>query len=122
MKKLLLLLPLLLAPTPVMAQQVNYTQICTEYREVYIPGGYDYYGYYYPGKVTSERYVVPCNGNVVNYVEPQQSNDRGYVILLLVLRLVMVQLHFRVKLDTTTILTILATVTLVVTTYSIWKQ
>ena len=73
MKKLLLLLPLLLAPTPVSAQQVNYTQICTQYREVYIPGGYDYYGYFYPGKVSSERYVVPCNGNVVNYVQPQQQ-------------------------------------------------
>ena len=73
MKKLLLLLPLLLAPTPVSAQQVNYTQICTEYREVYTPGGYDYYGYFYPGKVSSERYVVPCNGNVVNYVQPQQQ-------------------------------------------------
>lgn len=73
MKKLLLLLPLLLAPTPVSAQQVNYTQICTQYREVYTPGGYDYYGYFYPGKVSSERYVVPCNGNVVNYVQPQQQ-------------------------------------------------
>jgi hypothetical protein len=61
MKKLLLLLPLLLAPTPVMAQRVNYTQICTQYREVYTPGGYDYYGYYYPGKVTSEAYTVLCN-------------------------------------------------------------
>ena len=73
MKKLLLLLPLLLASTPVIAQQVNYTQICTQYREVYIPGGYDYYGYFYPGKVSSERYVVPCNGNVVNYVQPQRQ-------------------------------------------------
>ena len=73
MKKLLLLLPLLLASTPVIAQQVNYTQICTQYREVYTPGGYDYYGYFYPGKVSSERYVVPCNGNVVNYVQPQQQ-------------------------------------------------
>jgi hypothetical protein len=55
MKKLLLLLPLLLAPTPVMAQQVNlHSNVCTQYREVYTPGGYDYYGYYYPGKVTSE--------------------------------------------------------------------
>jgi len=73
MKKLLLLLPLLFTSTPVIAQQVNYTQICTQYREVYIPGGYDYYGYFYPGKVSSERYVVPCNGNVVNYVQPQQQ-------------------------------------------------
>lgn len=72
MKKLLLLLPLLLAPTPVMAQQVNYTQICTEYREVYTPGGYDYYGYYYPGKVTSERYVVPCKDTRYSYAEPRQ--------------------------------------------------
>jgi hypothetical protein len=72
MKKLLLLLPLLLAPTPVMAQRLNYTNVCTQYREVYTPGGYDYYGYYYPGKVTSEAYTVPCNNIRHSYAEPRQ--------------------------------------------------
>ena len=71
--KHLILLSLLFLPAPVVAQRVNYTNVCTQYREVYTPGGHDYYGYYYPGKVTSEAYNVPCNDSVVNYVQPQQQ-------------------------------------------------
>jgi hypothetical protein len=83
MKKLLLLLPLLLAPTPVMAQQVNYTNVCTQYREVYTPGGYDYYGYYYPGKVTSEAYTVPCNNTRIVMLNLVKFNHKNVDVLLL---------------------------------------
>jgi hypothetical protein len=61
MKKLLLLLPLVFLPTPVMAQQVNQFGVCTQYQEVYVPGGYDQYGNYYPGGVQTQSYNVPCN-------------------------------------------------------------
>ncbi len=61
MKKLLLLSTLLFAPMPVMAQQVNQFGVCTQYQEVYVPGGYDEYGNYYPGGVQTQSYNVPCN-------------------------------------------------------------
>ena len=61
MKKLLLLLPLAFLPTPVMAQQVNQFGVCTQYQEVYVRGGYDQYGNYYPGGVQTQSYNVPCN-------------------------------------------------------------
>ncbi len=61
MKKLLLLSTLLFAPMPVMAQQVNQFGVCTQYQEVYVPGGYDQYGNYYPGGVQTQSYNVPCN-------------------------------------------------------------
>ena len=61
MKKLLLLLPLVFLPAPVMAQQVNQFGVCTQYQEVYVPGGYDQYGNYYPGGVQTQSYNVPCN-------------------------------------------------------------
>jgi len=61
MKKLLLLLPLVFLPTPVMAQQVNQYGVCTQYQEVYVPGGYDQYRNYYPGGVQTQSYNVPCN-------------------------------------------------------------
>jgi hypothetical protein len=73
MKNLMLLLPLLLAPTPVMSQQINYTNVCTQYREVYTPGGHDYYGYYYVGKVTTERHTVPCNQITHSDAEPTRN-------------------------------------------------
>jgi hypothetical protein len=41
MKQLLLLLPLIFLPAPVMAQQINQFGVCTQYREVYVPGGYE---------------------------------------------------------------------------------
>ena len=43
MKQLLLLLPLTLFSVPVQAQQVNQFGVCTQYQEVYQPGGYDQY-------------------------------------------------------------------------------
>jgi hypothetical protein len=61
MKKLLLLLPLVFLPAPVMAQQVNQFGVCTQYQEVYVRGGYDQYGNYYPGGVQTQSYNVPCN-------------------------------------------------------------
>ena len=61
MKKLLLLLPLLFLPVPVQAQQVNNYGVCTQYQEVYVPGGYDQYGNYYQGGVQTQSYNVPCN-------------------------------------------------------------
>ena len=61
MKKLLLLLPLAFLPTPVMAQQVSQFGVCTQYQEVYVRGGYDQYGNYYPGGVQTQSYNVPCN-------------------------------------------------------------
>jgi len=61
MKKLILLLPLAFLPMPVMAQQVNQFGVCTQYQEVYVPGGYDEYGNYYQGGVQTQSYNVPCN-------------------------------------------------------------
>jgi hypothetical protein len=61
MKKLLIILPLLFLPTPVVAQQVNQFGVCTQYQEVYTPGGYDQYGNYSPGGVSTQSYNVPCN-------------------------------------------------------------
>jgi len=67
-KKLILIFSLLLLPTPVMSQQVNTFGVCTQYREVYIPGGYDSYGNYYPGNVETQVYNVPCrNHNRYSY-------------------------------------------------------
>jgi hypothetical protein len=61
MKHFLLLLPLTLASVPVQAQQVSNFGVCTQYQEVYVPGGYDQYGNYYPGGVQTQSYNVPCN-------------------------------------------------------------
>ena len=61
MKQLLLLLPLTLFSVPVQAQQVNQFGVCTQYQEVYQPGGYDGYGNYYPGGVSVQSFNVPCN-------------------------------------------------------------
>jgi hypothetical protein len=61
MKHFLLLLPLTLTSVPVQAQQVNNFGVCTQYQEVYVPGGYDQYGNYYPGGVQTQSYNVPCN-------------------------------------------------------------
>jgi hypothetical protein len=70
-----ILLSLLFLPTPVVAQQVNQFGVCTQYQEVYTPGGYDQYGNYFPGGVSTQSYNVPCNGSVVNsqpYYRPRQ--------------------------------------------------
>ena len=76
MKKLLLLLPLLFLPAPVVAQQVNTYGVCKQYQEIYTPGYNDQYGNYVSGRVSTQSYIVPCNGNVVNYVQPQQRQQR----------------------------------------------
>lgn len=60
MKHLLLLLSLTLFTAPAQAQQVNVYGVCTQYREVYRPGGYDYNGNYVQGGVYTESYNVPC--------------------------------------------------------------
>ena len=44
-----------------MAQQVNQYGVCTQYQEVYVPGGYDQYGNYYQGGVQTQSYNVPCS-------------------------------------------------------------
>jgi hypothetical protein len=61
MKHFLLILPLTLLSVPAQAQQVNQFGVCTQYQEVYVPGGYDQYGNYYPGGVRTQSYNVPCN-------------------------------------------------------------
>jgi hypothetical protein len=70
----MLLLPLTLAPIPVQAQQVNQFGVCTQYQEVYIPGGYDQYGNYYQGGVQTQSYNVPCN----QVVGGSWNGNQGY--------------------------------------------
>lgn len=86
MKHLLLLLPLTLASVSVQAQQVNQYGVCTQYQEVYVPGGYDQYGNYYPGGVQTQSYNVPCGnmnagygGN--NYYRPRVCNPTAGALL-----------------------------------------
>lgn len=40
---------------------MNNYGVCTQYQEVYVPGGYDQYGNYYSGGVRTQSYNVPCN-------------------------------------------------------------
>ena len=79
MKKLTLLLSLIFLPTPSIAQQVNQFSVCKQYQEVYTPGGYDQYGNYFPGRVNTQSYTVPCN-QVNSGSRPinQYSNNGGY--------------------------------------------
>lgn len=79
MKHLILASTLLFAPVPVMAQQVNQFGVCTQYQEVYVPGGYDQYGNYYQGGVQTQSYNVPCNQVAGNNWNPNQYYGRGYV-------------------------------------------
>ena len=78
MKKLLLLLPLVFLPAPAIAQQVNSFGVCTQYQEVYVRGGYDQYGNYYPGGVQTQSYNVPCNQVYGGNWNPNQYNNNGY--------------------------------------------
>ena len=75
----LILLSLLFLPTPVVAQQVNQFGVCVQYQEVYTPGGYDQYGNYFPGGVSTQSYNVPCN-QVNSGWRPsnQYYNNGGY--------------------------------------------
>jgi hypothetical protein len=84
MKHFLILLPLTLASIPVQAQQVNQYGVCTQYQEVYSPGGYDQYGNYYPGGVSTQAYNVPCNQinagwRPTNQYYNNYGNGSGYV-------------------------------------------
>ena len=58
------LIPLVFFSTRVYAQQINQFGVCTQYQEVYTPGGYDRYGNYYSGGVSVRSFNVPCNGLV----------------------------------------------------------
>lgn len=57
--------PLLLAlvvwmPQVAYGQEVTDFPVCTNFRERYQEGGYDSYGNYIPGFVTTERYNLDC--------------------------------------------------------------
>ena len=65
-----------------MAQQVNNFGVCTQYQEVYVPGGYDQYGNYYPGGAQTQSYNVPCNqvsGGNWNPNQGYYGGGNGYV-------------------------------------------
>ena len=79
MNKLFLLACLLFLPViPAKAQQTNSFDVCTRYREHYIPGGFDRYGDYYQGRIETESYTVNCSdpsriirrGSNYNYNSP----------------------------------------------------
>jgi hypothetical protein len=63
---------------PVMAQQVNQFGVCTQYQEVYVPGGYDQYGNYYQGGVQTQSYNVPCNQVSGGNWNPSNQYNNGY--------------------------------------------
>jgi len=73
----LILLSLLFLPTPIVAQQVNQFGVCIQYQEVYTPGGYDQYGNYFPGGVSTQSYNVPCN-QVNSGWRPSNQYYNGY--------------------------------------------
>ena len=63
MKKLLISAAILLSTIPAypsFAQQVVELDECVRVKEVYVPGRYDAYGNYVPGRVESKRYRIPC--------------------------------------------------------------
>lgn len=66
----------LLLPVPALSQQVNEYDVCTRYREVYVPGYYDRYGNYIQGRVTTESYKVNCgvSRDYRNYREYREYN------------------------------------------------
>ena len=77
-----LLASILVVPLPGFAQQVNNYGVCTQYQEVYTPGGYDQYGNYYQGGVQTQSYNVPCNQVGGSWNQSNQGyygNSNGYV-------------------------------------------
>ena len=76
MKKLILLLPLLFASTPVMAQQTNIYEVCRTYQENYAPGYYDQYGNYVQGNVRTEAYNTRCGTGT--YYRPNNQQRAPY--------------------------------------------
>lgn len=72
--KHLFLLSFLFLPLSVQAQQVNVYGVCTQYREIYSPGGYDANGNYIQGGVYTQSYNVPCTPtSVYNASAPAYS-------------------------------------------------
>jgi hypothetical protein len=71
-----ILIACLFIPLPAVAQQVNEYDVCTRYRETYVPGYYDSYGNYISGRVESESYKVPCGTGYRNNPEPQPRYRR----------------------------------------------
>ena len=69
--KYFVMLSFLMFPTPILAQQVNTYDVCTQYREVYSPGYYDRYGNYVQGGVSTQGYQVPCGSGGTYYNAPQ---------------------------------------------------
>lgn len=64
MKRLLISAAILLSTVPAypsFAQQVVELDECVRVKEVYVPGKYDAYGNYIPGRVESKRYRIPCS-------------------------------------------------------------
>lgn len=64
MKRLLISAAILLSTVPAypsFAQQVVELDECVRVKEVYVPGRYDAYGNYIPGRVESKRYRIPCS-------------------------------------------------------------
>lgn len=60
------------------AQQVNNFPVCTNYQEVYVPGGYDAFGNYVQGGVVTQRNNFNCSTgyNVYNnnrYCNPTRT-------------------------------------------------
>lgn len=79
MKSLFLLPFIILMSSPAMAQRAQVNDYCekTKYREVYVPGYYDYRGNYVSGRVQTESYTRPCYNSysrqVDTYEHPQQE-------------------------------------------------
>ncbi len=66
----LTLIPFTFATASVNAQQVNTYGVCTQYREVYIPGYTNQSGNYVPGRVATQAFNVPCDPSVATYTPP----------------------------------------------------
>jgi hypothetical protein len=76
MKLPTLLFIIVFAPIPAFAQQTTTYQVCTTYKENYVPGGYDRYGNYQQGYVDTQSYQSPCGGSRSygrSYSSPEQS-------------------------------------------------
>jgi hypothetical protein len=74
MKRALFLLTILIS-MPAYSQQVTETTECIRTREIYIPGNYNDYGAYQPGRIDYERYRVPCYGDGVAPVARYNYNN-----------------------------------------------
>ena len=75
-----ILAAVLLFPLPSFAQQVNEYDVCTRYRETYVPGYYDGHGNYVAGRVRTESYRVPCDYTSNQYDQYNQPVKREPVV------------------------------------------